>query len=408
MIKFIILLSIISSSIALENPLTFKEGLKLAYANNSEIKHAMLDIQASQQDIQGLADSQDLQTSINLNFAQKDRYDEHINNSLGYVLFKKNIYSQQFNVDNTIKNWTLSEKKSQLDILKKQQNIKVLQGFFDVVLTELYHQYAIENLAVAAVKENHTKDDFDIGETSDVQVLETHTNSQAALTTLRKAQADMRLSVANLSLLLGLKFDAIDSVALPDITTLVNKKLPKEEELLTKTSGNATLQQLQLNLTQLQKHINLENNNYNITVDGYTKFNKYAFDTDKNGDWVAGIELNIPLGETTNTINKLNIQKQQLENQIQQHKQHITYEILDIYLQLKNLKQQQKTLQSQLEYRDFYLEKARATYELELKSDIGDSMAQYTKTEYLIAKNKFDIVIAWHKLALLTGENYEN
>jgi outer membrane protein TolC len=408
MIKFICILGIITSSIALENPLTFNTALQLTYANNVEIKHAMLDIQSAQQDIQGLLEDQDLQSSINLNFSRKERYDDHINNSVGYLLFKKNIYSQQYTIDNTVKNWTLYTKKSQLDILKKQQSIKVLQGFFDVVLTELYHQYAIENLAVAAVAENHTKDDFEIGETSDVQVLETHTNSQLALVELRKAQADMRLSVANLSLLLGLKFDEIDRVILPNIQQLVDKKLPEVEEFLAKLNNNTTIQLLQLNLQQLQQHISLENNNYNITVDGYTKFHKYAFDTDKNGQWVAGIELNIPLGESANVVQKLLIQKQQLENQIQQHTQQVTYDILDIYLQLKNLKQQQTALQSQLEYRDFYLEKARATYELELKSDIGDAMAQYTKTEYLIAKNKFDIVIAWHTLALLIGENYEH
>ena len=44
---------------------------------------------------------------------------------------------------------------------------------------------------------------------------------------------------------------------------------------------------------------------------------------------------------------------------------------------------------------------------MELKSDIGNAMINYTDSERKLAENEFDYVITIKKLHYLIGENYE-
>jgi outer membrane protein TolC len=387
--------------------LNLQQALKIAYKNNLEIKGLELSAKYSQQSLENIISDNGVQTSFNLNLEQKDRFETSINNSVGYVLFEKSLYNQDYNINKKFSKSALDLNLKKLNLLKQKLKTDVLQKMFNVVLSEMDNQYATENLAVFAVKRNHTEDDFNAGKVSDVEMLQANTGSDLAFKLLREKQANMQLSVAELSQLLGLKYNEIDSVKLPEIEKSLTKKLPELEDLLKNIDNNPELQLLQFELKNLEEQITAENNNYNINLDLYSKVYKYAFDTDKNGNWLVGLELSVPIGANDNKTSLLKIKKQQQSNKILQLKQHIITKVLNLQLQLKTLKQYQKALNTQIEYRDFYLEKARANYEMELKSDIGDSMAQYTKTEYLIAKNNFDIVILWQKLALLLGENYE-
>jgi outer membrane protein TolC len=387
--------------------LNLQQALKIAYKNNLEIKGLELSAKYSQQSLENIISDNGVQTSFNLNLEQKDRFETSINNSVGYVLFEKSLYNQDYNINKKFSKSALDLNLKKLNLLKQKLKTDVLQKMFNVVLSEMDNQYATENLAVFAVKRNHTEDDFNAGKVSDVEMLQANTGSDLAFKLLREKQANMQLSVAELSQLLGLKYNEIDSVKLPEIEKSLTKKLPELEDLLKNIDNNPELQLLQFELKNLEEQITAENNNYNINLDLYSKVYKYAFDTDKNGNWLVGLELSVPIGANDNKTSLLKIKKQQQSNKILQLKQNIITKVLNLQLQLKTLKQYQKALNTQIEYRDFYLEKARANYEMELKSDIGDSMAQYTKTEYLIAKNNFDIVILWQKLALLLGENYE-
>jgi hypothetical protein len=49
---------------------------------------------------------------------------------------------------------------------------------------------------------------------------------------------------------------------------------------------------------------------------------------------------------------------------------------------------------------------ARANYEMEIKSDIGNAMGNLTDTEWKLTKNEFDFVIVYTQLQQLAGEDY--
>ena len=118
----------------------------------------------------------------------------------------------------------------------------------------------------------------------------------------------------------------------------------------------------------------------------------------------------MPFGTDANQeskISQLMIQSKKKQLEIEQLQQDLLGEALDHYLNLSALRQIHKALIVELDYRDLHLEKARANYEMEIKSDIGNSMTSYTDSERKLAENEFNYVITLKKLHHLIGEDYE-
>ena len=62
-------------------------------------------------------------------------------------------------------------------------------------------------------------------------------------------------------------------------------------------------------------------------------------------------------------------------------------------------------MQTRTDYREIYLDRSRALYELEVSTDLGDAMVRVTETEREKLATDYAIVLAWEKMDLLTGNN---
>lgn len=58
-----------------------------------------------------------------------------------------------------------------------------------------------------------------------------------------------------------------------------------------------------------------------------------------------------------------------------------------------------------MDYRDLYLERSRALYELEVTSDLGDAMVQLSEAQLFKAQTFFELAVAWAKLDSLLGSS---
>jgi outer membrane protein TolC len=242
-----------------------------------------------------------------------------------------------------------------------------------------------------------------------VELLERTSKTQEALVKMRSAENDKLISRAQLGMIMGLDAnEEIAEIIEPQFTNYLSPKLDIfktwQDKILT---GNTELQILSTQINNLKQNLGSEQTNYGIDVSLYSKIFHHQFESDKNGNYLAGLQLSIPLGaENRNTLDNLNIEIKSRELTFNQQKNQILTKALELWLKAKNLVQQQKSLQVMLDYKDLYLERARANYELELKSDIGHSMTEYTKTEKLIKQNEFDIITTMQELHLLAGEDY--
>jgi hypothetical protein len=60
-------------------------------------------------------------------------------------------------------------------------------------------------------------------------------------------------------------------------------------------------------------------------------------------------------------------------------------------------------MRAQKDYRELDLDRSRALYELEVKTNLGTAMVEYTGAEREMVMTDFRIVLAWEQLDSLTG-----
>ena len=99
------------------------------------------------------------------------------------------------------------------------------------------------------------------------------------------------------------------------------------------------------------------------------------------------------------------LQRQQAK--LRQIESEIRQQSLEIWQQIYVLKAKQDVDEVAEEYRELYQDRSRAYYEMEYRTDLGDSFIRVSEARLEKFKNNFDLAITWMKLAQLTGLTLE-
>ncbi len=57
-----------------------------------------------------------------------------------------------------------------------------------------------------------------------------------------------------------------------------------------------------------------------------------------------------------------------------------------------------------MDYRELYIDRARALYDLEEAADLGDSMVQQSAAAHFNASTEYSLALAFERLALMVGD----
>jgi outer membrane protein TolC len=77
--------------------------------------------------------------------------------------------------------------------------------------------------------------------------------------------------------------------------------------------------------------------------------------------------------------------------------------VLDLVQELETLKVELAAARVKVNYRDLYLDRSRALYEMEVRTDLGDAMTRITEAQWLVAQAEFRMALAWARLDALGG-----
>ena len=77
---------------------------------------------------------------------------------------------------------------------------------------------------------------------------------------------------------------------------------------------------------------------------------------------------------------------------------------LQLWQRIDVLQKRYQQLLSTQAFSELSLDKSRALYEMEVETDLGDSMIAISEIQYKRAQNEFELVLSWMQLQLLMGE----
>ena len=393
-------------------PLTLADALAAADQAHPDVAMAEADVASAKADVTAASARQDLTVTVEGVLRQgrptAGSSDWRADNS-GRVVARKNLYDFS-RTSSTVDaaGAELAAREQALISSRDQHRLEVMARYFDVLIAD--QQYAADNefMAVAYVSFDNARDRMELGQFSrpDLAVLEAkyqdiREKRNASLARQRLA----RSALANAMYRPGeLASDLADPVLAEN-----DLKLPDYETLLPVVLAHnpAWLAQQQL-LTASQKRLDSLRHENSPTLDAEVEAGQYSRDALTRNSVSGGLIMTWPIYQGRRVdarIAREQAQFAKLQAATEGLKLSLSQALLQTMLEIDQLRNSARpAAKQQISYRDIALDRSRAEYELELKTNLGDSMAQTMTAQQRARGVEYRLALAIARLAALTGE----
>jgi len=397
---------------------TFPDTISLDYAlQRAESNHP--DIQQAQAAL-ALAESEQLDaealTGTNVSIQARLRYIEPYNTDFDNT---RNDNGVSFLVDKNLYDFGRSasaERAADLAIngeritlasTRNQRRLEIMRRYFDVMLADMAFLRDDEDMATAYVTLDKARDRRDVGQLSDVDVLDLESRYQQVRIKRYRSDNQQRSTRAALAIAMNQPGQLPSTLQNPKLPSL-SRKIPEFEDIhKIANKNNPGLRAAQSRLQAAQSRLEAARAGDSPTISGELAFNEDNRAIGSREKARIGLVFNVPLstgGKTRALIARQQAELISARASVAQQKILLEQQVLDIWLELGNLKAQRQQAIAQLDYRELYLDQRRALYELETQTDLGDAMVQISEAQRFLKQTEFDIAYRWAQLDALMGK----
>ncbi|MDH5393982.1 MAG: TolC family protein [Gammaproteobacteria bacterium] len=327
------------------------------------------------------------------------------------IVMKKSLLDAGFsnNKEQSV-NARIKSYKLLMQNMRLSKRIEAARNFFDIKLADLKYTVDNEAISTAYIKFNKTQERNALKQSSDVELLKAQFEYQQVRARRYESETMQRITRARLAESISRPKELPAEVIVPEFS-FINRKRPDYDDLLKRVLAN----NLQLRLQQLQVEaaayeLAASRKQHGSALSTELEWREYSNELPSRNNWRAAIKYSVPLYENATAKSAVakalaNLKKQQsvlikLESQIRQQS-------LEVWQRIYVLKARQDIDEVAEEYRELYQDRSRAYYEMEFRTDLGDSFVRVSEARLEKSNNYFELVIAWMKLAMLSGLTLE-
>jgi len=418
----VILLSLLFSSLSyaeggkkIPDPLALNEALLFSEQPHPVLTTANLRVQAANNQKKE-AENEDDFTAY---FEGRLRYIEpsplavnryHNDHRAGLVV-SKTLYDFGRN-DASITSASLSVKAQQTykQRVLLERRIEIMQKFYDVILADMLFYRYNEEMANKFVRLDKLRDRLELGQVSDIDVMEKDVDFKRVRYLRQRSENEQRITRAKLAVAMGRPGELVNTVTKPNLK-LTKIKLPSVEKLNEiSLQHNYEILARQTQLSAARTRVELARKINSPTVNLEAASYVYSRDLPSRDELQVGVVLRVPLfaGDKSDVdIAKALNKVHQIEADIALIKTKVADSILILWLEFDSLKSKLQQMQALTDYRELYLDRNRALYELEVKSDIGDAMVRISEAERSYLQTQYEMMIVMAKIELEVGQKLE-
>ena len=289
----------------------------------------------------------------------------------------------------------------------QQRRIEIMRRYFDVVLADVQFYRFNEEMATEFVSLDRLRDKRELGQVSDIEVLRQQSVYQKVRKLRFQAESLQRVTRARLAYALGRPGELPTTVSRPANLPGLERKLPEVDQLQAQAlENNALLKALRAQIAAAQARVGAARAGSRPLLTGGAEANAYSKERAGYDSWRVNVTLKVPLasgGEVDAEMAQQRAALYRLQADYANALEQVKQQVLETWLELDTLRVQREQMQTQAEYRELYLDRSRALYELEVKTDLGDAMVRVTETEREALATDFNTVLGWEKLDALVG-----
>lgn len=398
---------------SLPDPLGLQQAMQLAEdPQYFELLEAQASIIQAESRVQQASSNTGFRAQLELTAAYIEpspiAFDQSSNDSLASLRLSKSLYDFSGSNENIqAANIEHEALEKNLEYIVAQRKIEIARQFFEVILADLKYAWDNEAMAIAYVRFDADKDRYSLKQMSDVDFLQSENRYLETLHARNISETGQRHTRALLAELLN-RADQLPSNLQRPLLQMPAAAEAEYSTLLEKLMlNNPAVQIAQQQLQAAEQRMAASQRQFYPRLDAEVTLSEYARETGSSDEWRAELNMVIPLYENSSIKAQLaearaNLMKQRAN--LQRKESTVRQLALKLWQTIDVLTKRSKQLKTTLALRELSLDKSRALYEMEVKTDLGDSMVAISEIQYKQAKNEFELMLAWMQLRLLMGE----
>jgi len=301
----------------------------------------------------------------------------------------------------------IAARQAALFNVQNLRRIDIMARYFDVLLADM--QYAAENefMAVAYVSWDNAKDRFEVGQISQPELLKLEADYQdirerrnASLQRVRSTRQKLAHAIY--------RPGELPSELVEPLLKDNARPVPEYESLQPLVMAkNPRVLALQAQIEAADARLAAVRAERNPTLDAEVIGADYSRPSTTRDDLSAGLVFNIPLyqgGRVDSRIARELAQKERSVAELEKLKLDLADTLLVTLQEIEWLRESSRpAADRQIEFRDWALERSRAEYELELKTNLGTSMAETQMAQLRRKQVDYRLALALARLEALSG-----
>ncbi|MFZ5537098.1 MAG: TolC family protein [Pseudomonadota bacterium] len=297
--------------------------------------------------------------------------------------------------------------KQRLELAREQRKIDVLRAFFDVLLADMGYTVANERMAIVYVDYDKQRDRLELGQISQVEFLRVQTGYEEILRARNEAEARQRTTRLRLAAALGDPTQLPAKLVEPELRSLPERKPPAIDAVLAEgLERNPTLVALRRQLEAATGRVEAARARRLPVLDAVVEGGVYNREYGSNDPFRAGVVLTAPLvtgGAVEGEIARAEAERLRAQATLARAEAELRQRLSELALDIDVLRKAIAGDKVREGYRELYLDRSRALYEMEVSTDLGDSMVQMSDAHLRSMRTLFALSLAWAELDALLG-----
>jgi len=331
--------------------------------------------------------------------------------SAASLILSKPLYD--FGLQDSLKNkldLQLKALEYQKRLVIERRRLQIMEKYFAVLNADNNFITENEALAIGFIRYDNSVQDQELDLVPEIEVLRLQSAYEVIRQRRSLAMQQQRLTRAILAEAMGYPDQLSSDLETPVIDT--DRGLPDDLATLVDRALQFSLeaQVVQANTQAAQAGIGIAAATDNPSLGLELEASSYQRESRLRDDWRASLYIEIPL-YSSSPAEKINLAKahynQALANQ-QQLQSHLRLEVLKLWQHIQQLRLELLGKAVEQDYRDKYLDRSRAEYELEFKTDLGDSMVLYSRSNTERLQSLYAFELAYQRLSAMVGADFLN
>jgi len=292
-------------------------------------------------------------------------------------------------------------------IALQQQHLAVMRAFYDVILSDLEYARDNEAMSTGFIRADRARDRNELGQLSDVTLLELQAVYQETRRKRFASERRQRLTRSQLAINMGRPNDLASDLVMPQIVLPEKKEADFELFWQQVLNSSPVLLAIKSELLAAQEQLVAARASNGPVLSAELDAAAYNRLTGSTHPLSAGLVFSLPVfdgGKKNAAITSARANKYSVEAKLAQAQLNLRQEALSLWLQREDVRTQIEELTVLADFRDLYLDRSRAYYELELKTDLGDAMAQTSAVRLRMATSLFEWKLIEAKMQAMTGQ----